>query len=87
MSNSIKKPNPSAIFYEDENVYACLAEYPLTSGHSLIVWKKPIADLHLLNPKDYEHLMDMVDKVRNALMKTLRVEKVYLMYMDEISRA
>ena len=81
---SLDVPNPSSIFYEDENLYASLADYPLTKGHSIVVWKKPITDLHLLNPKEYEHLMEAVEKVRNTLMKTLKVEKVYLMYMDEI---
>ncbi len=84
MADSLINPNPLSIFYEDEFVYACLADYPLSKGHSLVVWKKPIPDLHLLNPQEYEHLMEIVDKVRNALMKTLKVEKVYLMYMDEI---
>lgn len=84
MVDSLLKPNTSAIFYEDEFVYACLADYPLTRGHSLVVWKKPVADLHLLSQKDFEYLMKIVDKVRNALMKALKVEKIYLMYMDEI---
>lgn len=87
MTDSLENPNPYAIFYEDEFVYACLADYPLTRGHSLVVWKKPVTDLHLLSQKDFEYLMEIVDKVRNALMKALKVEKVYLMYMDEISRA
>lgn len=82
--NSIDRPNPPAIFYEDDFVYACLADYPLTRGHSLVVWKKPVTDLHLLSQKDFEYLMEIVDKARNALMKALKVEKVYLMYMDEI---
>lgn len=77
-------PNPEAIFYEDDNVYACLASYPIAKGHSIVVWKKPITDLHLLSREDYEYLMDRVDQVRNALMRTLKVDKVYLMYMDEI---
>ena len=84
MKSSLENPSPSSVFYEDENLYACLADYPLAKGHSIVVWKKPITDLHLLNPKEYEHLMQAVEKVRNALMKTLKVEKVYLMYMDEI---
>lgn len=84
MSDSLTEPNPSAVFYEDDKVYASLADYPLTSGHSLVVWKKPVTDLHLLSQKDFEYLMEIVDKVRNALMKVLKVEKVYLMYMDEI---
>lgn len=84
MIDYLQNPNHSSIFYEDENLYACLADYPLTKGHSIVVWKKPVTDLHLLNSKEYEHLMEIVDKVRNALMKTLKVEKVYLMYMDEV---
>lgn len=84
MSNSLENPNPSAIFYEDSKVYACLADYPLTRGHSLVVWEKPVTDLHLLSQKDFEYLMKIVDKIRNALMRVLKVEKVYFMYMDEV---
>ncbi len=49
----------------------------------MVVWKKNIPDLRLLSKNDYEHLMDKVDEVRNAMIKTLGVKKVYLMYMDE----
>ena len=77
-------PDSQSIFYEDEEVYACLASYPITKGHSMVVWKKPVTDLHLLSRQDYEYLMDIVDKVRNSLMKVLKVDKVYLMYMDEV---
>lgn len=77
-------PNSDAVFYEDNKVYACLANYPLAKGHSIVVWKKPVEDLHLLSREDYEYLMNKVDKTRDALMKVLKVDKVYLMYMDEI---
>lgn len=73
-----------AIFYEDEHVYACLALYPLTKGHTVIVWKERIADIHTLSDAEYEHLMHVVDRVRDALLRTLEVEKIYMMYMDEI---
>ena len=52
-------------------------------GHTVVVWKKSVSDLHLLSKKDYEYLMDRVNEVRNAMMKALKVEKVYLVYMDE----
>ena len=42
-----------------------------------------MTDLHLLDKEDYEYLMDKVNDVRNALLKTLNLEKVYLIYMDE----
>lgn len=82
--NKLLKSEQESIFYEDDKVYACLADYPITKGHSIVVWKKPITDLHLLSKEEYEYLMDRVGQVRNILMKVLKVNKIYLMYMDEI---
>lgn len=79
----LPEPFEGAIFYEDERLYACLANYPKTRGHSVVVWKEDIDDLHMLSRENYEHLMDVVDDVRDALLDLLGVEKVYLVYMDE----
>jgi len=84
--NNLPEPPKESIIYEDEKIYACLASFPLTKGHTIVAWKKPVKDLHLLNDPDYEHLMEAVDKIRNALLKTLKLEKVYLLYMDEIKQ-
>jgi len=83
MSDKLPEPFEQAIFYEDEKLYACLANYPKVKGHTVVVWKDEVTDLHLLAKKDYEHLMERVDEVRNALMKTFNVKKVYLTYLDE----
>ncbi len=84
----MKLPQPfkQAIIYDDTKLYVCLANYPIVKGHTIIVWKKPVTDLHLLSKKDYEYLMDKVDEVRNALLKTLKIKKAYLLYMDEINQ-
>lgn len=79
----LPKPKKGSIFYEDKKLYACLANYPVTKGHVVVVWKNKVRDLHLLSRKDYEYLMDKVDLVRGALLKTLRLKKVYLIYADE----
>jgi diadenosine tetraphosphate (Ap4A) HIT family hydrolase len=81
-----KLPTPpqEAILYEDDKLYVCLASFPITRGHTVIVWKNKAEDLHVLSKKEYEYLMDVVDIVRNTLLKKLGVEKVYLMYMDEV---
>ena len=55
----------------------------MAKSHVLIVWKKKVKDLHLLKRKEYEYLMDFVDSLRNSMLKTLKIEKVYLFYMDE----
>lgn len=86
MKSKLPKPIKQAIIYDDSKLYACLANYPLIKGHTVIVWKKSVADLHLLSKKDYEYLMDKVDEIRNALLKTLKVKKVYLIYMDEANQ-
>lgn len=79
-------PFKKAIIYEDNRLYACLANFPIVKGHTVVVWKKSAGDLHLLSKKDYEYLMDKVDDIRNALLKTFRIKKVYLIYMDEINQ-
>ena len=82
----LPKPRAKSLFYEDKKLYACLADFPVTKGHSVVVWKKSVPDLCLLSRKDYEYLMDVVDEVRNAIMKALKVKKVYLVYMDEVNQ-
>ena len=83
MHNKLPKPYKNAMIYEDTKLYACLANFPIVKGHTVIVWKKSVSDLHLLSKKDYEYLMDKVDEIRNALIRTLRIKKVYLTYLDE----
>lgn len=82
MTNLPEAPRESVI-YEDEWLYVCLALYPLTSGHTIVVWKSQTADIHNLTDREYDYLMGIMDVTRDALLSTLSVEKVYLMYMDE----
>ncbi len=77
------KPKKGAIFYEDRQVYAALANNPIAEGHCVVVWKRDVKDLHILKRASFEHLMAVVDAVRNAMLKVLRIKKVYLIYMDE----
>ena len=86
MNVKLPKPDKRAIIYEDKKLYACLASFPVTRGHTVVVWKKSVPDLHLLSDKDYDYLMDKVDQMRDALLKTLKLKKVYLVYMDEANQ-
>lgn len=83
MKTSFPQPRAQAIIYEDNILYACLAHFPVALGHTVVVWKKHVPDLHFLTKKEYDYLMDKVDEVRTALLKTLKIKKVYLVYMDE----
>lgn len=83
MKPDFPKPKKGAVFYSDSKLYATLANFPKTKGHVVIVWKKKVTDLHLLTRKEYLHLMDVVEKVRSAMLNVLKINKVYLIYMDE----
>ena len=83
MNSKLPKPLKKAIIYEDQFLYVCLATYPITRGHVVIVWKENIPDLRRLVERDYDFLMDTVNAVRNAMLKALKIKKVYLIYMDE----
>ncbi len=86
MNTGLPEPIDGAMIYEDSKLYVCLANYPIAKGHTVVVWKDSVADLHMLSKEEYEYLMDKVDEVRNALLETLNLEKVYLMYMDEVNQ-
>jgi diadenosine tetraphosphate (Ap4A) HIT family hydrolase len=79
----LSNPPPESVIFENTKVVVCLASYPITKGHTIVIWKEKVSDLHLLNRSDYLTLMETVDKVRNALLKVFKIEKIYLIYMDE----
>ncbi len=82
----LPKPYKNAIIYEDKKIYACLANEPIAKGHTVVVWKDKVTDLHLLSKKNYKYLMERINEIRNAMLKALAVEKVYLLYMDEVKQ-
>lgn len=82
--NQLPVPPKESFLYEDDFLYVCLASYPLTKGHTVVVWKDDKKDIHELTKTEYSHLMRIVEQVRNRLLEVLGVTKVYLMYMDEI---
>lgn len=83
MNSALPRPPKKAVIYQDALLYICLASYPITRGHVVVVWKKGVSDLRKLAEREYDYLMDTVDAARNAMMKALKISKVYLIYMDE----
>ncbi len=82
--SALPTPPNESILYEDDKVYVCLASYPMTKGHTVVVWKGEVKDIHSLSCDEYDYLMAIVDVARDALLTALGVEKVYLLYMDEV---
>lgn len=81
--NPLPEASKESIVYEDQWLYVCLALYPITRGHTVIVWKERAIDLRVLSDSEYDYLMEILDIARDALLFTLDIEKVYLIYMDE----
>lgn len=81
--NPLPEAPQESIIYEDQWLYVCLALYPITKGHTVVVWKQHAPDLHVLADAEYDYLMEIMDVTRDTLLKVFNVEKVYLMYMDE----
>lgn len=77
-------PPKEAIYYEDDKVYVCLASFPITKGHSVVVWKERKEDIQMLERGEYDYLMNSVENSRKALREFYGLEKVYLLYLDEI---
>ena len=78
------EPMEGSVFYEDDKIYACLAFHPIMEGHTIVVWRKKVRDLTRLNREDCSRLMEVVCKIREALMVVYEVSKVYVAYLDEI---
>lgn len=83
MNKKLPPLHNRALIYQDEKLYVSLAHYPVTRGHVVVVWKKKVRDLHLLSSRDYDYLLETVSTVRKAMLRALRIQKVYLVYMDE----
>lgn len=81
--NLIENTPKDSIIFEDNKVVVALAFQPITKGHCIVIWKDGVQDLNKLNTEDYEYLMDVIDVARDMLRDFYKVEKVYLMYLDE----
>ncbi|AIC96207.1 HIT family protein [Shouchella lehensis] len=64
------------IIYEDEHCLAILDIYPIRPGHTLVIPKKHVTDIHQLETDLYIHLMKVVRERSRYLQSTLNPKKV-----------
>jgi diadenosine tetraphosphate (Ap4A) HIT family hydrolase len=79
----LPEPKEGAVFWEEEDFYACLANEPKVRGHSILVWRNQVEDLTLLDDEEYLKLMEALEIVQEALEDFYNTDKVYLAYIDE----
>ena len=70
---------PSNKIYDDKNTYVFLAHPPKTSGHTLVITKKPYKDI-LDIPEDLAvDLIKTIKKVAPAVMKATKADGINIM--------
>ena len=57
------------IFFEDEHHVAILDRYPIDTGHSLIIPKKPYEKITDMSKTEVSELFSLVPQIANAIIK------------------
>ncbi|MFH1462614.1 MAG: HIT family protein [bacterium] len=71
------------MFYEDPQVYACLAFHPVVPGHTIVAWRADVEDLNDLGRIDSARLWAVVFHVRKALLTAYKAPNVYVACLNE----
>ena len=57
------------IIFEDDNHVAILDKYPIDTGHSLVITKKPYEKITDMPKKEVAELFSLVPQIANAILK------------------
>ena len=60
---------PGHIIFKDENHVAILDKYPIDTGHSLVIPKKPYEKIIDMPKKEVAELFSLVPQIANAILK------------------
>ena len=65
----IEGKKPGFIIFEDENHVAILDKYPIDTGHSLVIPKKPYEKITDMPKDEVAELFSLVPQIANAILK------------------
>ena len=65
----IEGERPGFIIFEDENHVAILDKYPIDTGHSLVIPKKPYEKITDMPKDEVAELFSLVPQIANAILK------------------
>tara|TARA_B100000029_G_scaffold373302_1_gene367501 strand:- start:232 stop:636 length:405 start_codon:yes stop_codon:yes gene_type:complete len=65
----IEGKRPGFIIYEDQDHVAILDKYPIDTGHSLVIPKKPYEKITDMPKNEVAELFSLVPKIANAILK------------------
>ena len=65
----IEGKKPGFIIFKDENHVAILDKYPIDTGHSLVIPKKPYEKITDMPKDEVAELFSLVPQIANAILK------------------
>ena len=65
----IEGNRPGFIIFQDENHVAILDKYPIDTGHSLVIPKKPYEKIIDMPKNEVAELFSLVPQIANAILK------------------
>ena len=65
----IEGTRPGYVIFEDENHVAILDKYPIDTGHSLVIPKKPYEKIIDMLKNEVAELFSLVPEIANAILK------------------
>ena len=65
----IEGKRPGFIIYEDQDHVAILDKYPIDTGHSLVIPKKPYEKITDMPKNEVAELFSLIPKIANAILK------------------
>ena len=65
----IEGKRPGFIIFEDDNHVAILDKYPIDTGHSLVIPKKPYEKITDMPKNEIGELFSLVPQIANAILK------------------
>jgi len=65
----IEGKRPGFIIFEDEKHVAILDKYPIDTGHSLVITKKPYEKITDMPKKEVAELFSLVPQIANTILK------------------
>ena len=65
----IEGKKPGFIIFEDDNHVAILDRYPIDTGHSLVIPKKPYEKITDMPKNEIGELFSLVPQIANAILK------------------
>jgi len=62
------------VIYQDDDCIAILDKYPIDSGHSLVITKKPYEKLTDMDVDEVSKLFSKIPKIANAIIKATNAD-------------